>query len=80
MPFVYVFVDGIGDVGQEILRDRRRLADDGVLIVTITLDSHTGELLDDPTQVMLVPNAEIAASKTASTTDNGDGMLEYTGK
>jgi ribonuclease J len=48
IPAGYVFVDGIGDVGQEILRDRRRLADDGVLIVTITLDSHTGELLDDP--------------------------------
>ena len=42
-------------------------ADDG--------DDTDGELLDDPTQVMLVPNAEITASKTASTTDNGDGML-----
>ncbi len=42
-------------------------ADDG--------DDTDGELLDDPTQVMLVPNAEIVASKTASTTDNGDGML-----
>ena len=46
----YVFVDGlgVGDVGAEILRDRRRLADDGVLIVAITVDRHTGELLSEP--------------------------------
>ena len=46
----YVYVDGlgVGDIGDEILRDRRRLADDGVLIVAITVDRHTGELLSEP--------------------------------
>lgn len=50
IPAGYVFVDGlgVGDVGAEILRDRRRLADDGVLIAAITVDRHTGELLGEP--------------------------------
>jgi len=50
IPAGYVFVDGlgVGDVGAEILRDRRRLADDGVLIAAITVDRRTGELLGDP--------------------------------
>ena len=39
---------GVGDIGDEILRDRRRLADDGVLIVAITVDRRTGELLSEP--------------------------------
>jgi ribonuclease J len=40
----YVFVDGlgVGDVGQVVLRDRQALAQDGILIVTITVDRHTG--------------------------------------
>ena len=38
------FVDGlgVGDVGQVVLRDRQALAQDGILIVTITVDRHTG--------------------------------------
>ena len=40
------FVDGlgIGDVGGEVLRDRRKLAGDGVVVVVVvTVDSQTGE-------------------------------------
>ena len=38
------FVDGlgIGDVGGEVLRDRRKLAGDGVVVVVVTVDSQTG--------------------------------------
>ncbi len=32
-----------------MLRDRRHLADDGVVIVTIGMDGHTGEILVGPT-------------------------------
>ena len=41
------FVDGlgIGDVGGEVLRDRRKLAGDGVVVVVVTIDSQTGELV-----------------------------------
>ena len=50
IPAGYVYVDGlgVGDIGDEILRDRRKLADDGVLIAAITVDRHTGELLGEP--------------------------------
>jgi ribonuclease J len=44
------FVDGlgIGDVGGQVLRDRRKLAGDGVVVVVLTVDSQTGELLAGP--------------------------------
>lgn len=45
----YVYVDGteVGG-GDNIIRDRRHLADDGVLIVTIGVDFSTGEILFGP--------------------------------
>ena len=46
----YVFVDGlgVGDVGQVVLRDRRVLAQDGVLIVSLTVERATGRLIAGP--------------------------------
>jgi ribonuclease J len=45
-----VLVDGlgIGDVGEMVLRDRRKLAGDGVVIVVLTADAHSGEVLAGP--------------------------------
>jgi len=50
VPAGYVLVDGIGvgDVGQVVLRDRRLLSQDGVVIVTITVDKQTGRPLTEP--------------------------------
>ena len=44
------FVDGlgIGDVGEEVLRDRRKLSADGVVVVVVTVDAQTGELVGGP--------------------------------
>jgi len=39
---------GIGDVGNIVLRDRKHLAEDGILIVVITLSRQDNELLSDP--------------------------------
>jgi ribonuclease J len=46
----YVFVDGlgVGDVGQVVLRDRQVLAQDGILIVTITVDRQSGDVVAGP--------------------------------
>ncbi len=45
----YVYLDGvdIGDV-ENVIRDRRHLADDGVLIVTLGVDIATGEIVIGP--------------------------------
>ena len=45
-----VFVDGlgVGDVGNVVLRDRQKLAEDGIVVVVLTLDSYTGEIYAGP--------------------------------
>jgi ribonuclease J len=47
VPSEYVFVDGlgVGDVSEVVLRDRRELAEDGMMIVVCTIAKKTGELV-----------------------------------
>lgn len=49
VPAGYLYVDGIvGDVGQGVLRDRRVLAEEGVVVVVVTVDVSTGKVLTGP--------------------------------
>ena len=49
VPAGYMYVDGIvGDVSRGVLRDRRMLSEEGVVVVIVTVDSTTGEIVTGP--------------------------------
>lgn len=50
VPAYYVMVDGlgVGDVGEVVLRDRRTLAQEGMLVIITTLSKQTGRILKNP--------------------------------
>lgn len=49
IPAGYLYVDGIvGDVGQGVLRDRKVLAEEGVVVVVVTVDIETSKVLTGP--------------------------------
>jgi len=49
VPAGYLFVDGVvGDVGTGVLRDRRVLAEEGVVVIVVAVDSRSGDVLTGP--------------------------------
>ena len=50
VPAGQIFVDGsgVGDVGSVVLRDRKHLAEDGIIIIVATIDSVSGDLVSGP--------------------------------
>ncbi len=50
VPAGRIFVDGygVGDVGSVVLRDRKHLGQDGIIVVTASLDYETGQLIAGP--------------------------------
>jgi ribonuclease J len=50
VPSGQVFVDGlgVGDVGNIVLRDRRHLSQDGLMIVVVAMDKSTGQVMSGP--------------------------------
>lgn len=50
VPTDYVFVDGlgVGDVSQIVLRDRKLLAEDGMVVIIATLETKTGKIIGNP--------------------------------
>lgn len=50
VPSGKIFVDGlgVGDVGNIVLRDRKQLSQDGILIVVVTIDKQSGKIVAGP--------------------------------
>jgi ribonuclease J len=50
IPAGMTYVDGlgIGDVGEVVLRDRRKLSADGVVVVVVAVDAHRGQVVAGP--------------------------------
>ncbi|MCR5418267.1 MAG: ribonuclease J [Lachnospiraceae bacterium] len=50
VPVGNIFVDGlgVGDVGNIVLRDRQHLAEDGIFIVVVAMDSANGYIVSGP--------------------------------
>lgn len=50
IPGGYVFVDGesIGDIDYDVMREREKLARNGLFLIDISVDTLTGRLLHDP--------------------------------
>ena len=50
VPAGHVMVDGlgVGDVGSIVLRDRKHLSEDGIIVVVTTIDAEDGHILTGP--------------------------------
>ncbi len=50
VPSGKILVDGlgVGDVGNIVLRDRQHLSQDGLIVIVMTMDSNTGEVISGP--------------------------------
>ncbi len=50
VPAGPVFVDGlgVGDVGNIVMRDRQHLAEEGIIIIVLTMESGSGQILAGP--------------------------------
>ena len=67
---VYVDGNGVGDVGTVVMRDRRRLAEDGMVVVVLPVSAHGGGLLSPP---------EIVTRGFIYVKESGDLMKELQG-
>ncbi len=70
VPAGYLYVDGIvGDVGQGVLRDRRVLAEEGVVVVVVTVALADGAILTGPEVItrgwVYAPEAEALLDECA---------------
>src|SRR5690606_37751322 len=70
VPAGYLYVDGIiGDVGQGVLRDRKVLAEEGVVVVVVTVALEDGAILTGPEVItrgwVYAPEAEALLDECA---------------
>lgn len=87
-PAGFIYVDGttVGDVGNMVVRDRQMLAKDGILMVVVSIDRTTGELMAGPDVVSRgfvymrqsqdLIEATKEAVRTALTNTNGQSLTQ----
>jgi ribonuclease J len=93
VPAGYLYVDGtVGGVGHGVLRDRRMLADEGVVMVVATVDLHAHVLVGTPRVVtrgwvhapeaedLLEEAATVVAEAVSKSLADGAGDVEVLGR
>jgi ribonuclease J len=93
VPAGYLYVDGtVGDVSHGVLRDRRMLADEGVVMVVATVDLHAHVLVGSPRVItrgwvhapeaedLLEEAARVVAEAVAKSLADGAGDVEVLGR
>lgn len=66
---------GVGDVGNIVIRDRQKLAEDGIIIVVMTLDRESGQVLAGPD---IVSRGFVYVRNSESLMDEAQGILQNT--
>ncbi len=86
-PATNVYVDGlgVGDIDQVVLRDRRHLATDGMVVIIVAVDRKTGKLVGRPDIVSrgfvdIEESADLlerTRDRAATALDGADHMFEW---
>lgn len=66
VPAGRVLVDGLGDIGKAVLRDRRHLSEEGVLVVVVNVDAQSGQVVGKPD---IVARGVVSADDSESLAD-----------